>query len=109
MNQHTAHRRSTALYLAAGLVLALAAQAVSARNTALFRPRDLPEYTANGDLILPKNFNEWIYSIAWYPKENAPPYGRHSVVLACQFRMVDQGDAVPTLGVQRVFKNTPGT
>jgi Cytochrome P460 len=25
------------------------------------RPRYLPEYTASGDLVLPKNFNEWVY------------------------------------------------
>jgi hypothetical protein len=25
------------------------------------RPRYLPEYTADGDLILPKNFEEWVY------------------------------------------------
>jgi hypothetical protein len=24
-------------------------------------PRYLPEYTASGDLILPKNFHEWVY------------------------------------------------
>jgi hypothetical protein len=25
------------------------------------RPRYLPEYTASGDLVLPKNFREWVY------------------------------------------------
>jgi hypothetical protein len=25
------------------------------------RVRDLPEYTASGDLILPKDFHEWVY------------------------------------------------
>ena len=25
------------------------------------RPRYLPEYTASGDLILPKSFHEWVY------------------------------------------------
>jgi Cytochrome P460 len=25
------------------------------------KPRYLPEYTASGDLILPKNFHEWVY------------------------------------------------
>src|SRR5580704_6795534 len=25
------------------------------------RPRYLPEYTASGELVLPKNFHEWIY------------------------------------------------
>lgn len=38
--------------------LCLAAQAVSAQTTALTRKRYLPEYTAKGELILPKNFNE---------------------------------------------------
>ena len=30
-------------------------------NTALVRQRYLPEYTKEGDLILPKNFTEWVY------------------------------------------------
>ena len=30
-------------------------------NTASVRQRYLPEYTTEGDLILPKNFNEWVY------------------------------------------------
>ena len=30
-------------------------------NTALVRQRYLPEYTKEGDLILPKNFSEWVY------------------------------------------------
>jgi hypothetical protein len=30
-------------------------------NTASVRQRYLPEYTKEGDLILPKNFNEWVY------------------------------------------------
>lgn len=30
-------------------------------NTALVRQRYLPEYTKDGDLILPKNFNEWVF------------------------------------------------
>ena len=25
------------------------------------KPRYLPEYTASGDLVLPKNFHEWVY------------------------------------------------
>lgn len=40
---------------------ALWAQAALAQNTALSRKRYLPEYTAKGDLILPKNFAEWVY------------------------------------------------
>ena len=48
-------------------VLALSAigTAVSAQrqqtNTASVRQRYLPEYTKDGDLMLPKNFNEWVY------------------------------------------------
>ena len=30
-------------------------------NTASVQQRYLPEYTKEGDLILPKNFNEWVY------------------------------------------------
>jgi hypothetical protein len=30
-------------------------------TTALVRQRYLPEYTKEGDLILPKNFNEWVF------------------------------------------------
>lgn len=48
--------------LTTGLMAALlASQASFAQNTALNRARYLPEYTASGDLILPKNFAEWIY------------------------------------------------
>lgn len=39
----------------------LAAQAAFAQSTALTRKRQLPVYTAKGELVLPKNFNEWIY------------------------------------------------
>ena len=42
------------------LVTAVMAQAPSTES-ALTRTRYLPEYTASGDLILPKNFHEWIY------------------------------------------------
>ena len=28
---------------------------------AQIRPRYQPEYTASGDLMLPKNFHEWVY------------------------------------------------
>ncbi|SDD99471.1 Cytochrome P460, partial [Cupriavidus sp. YR651] len=30
-------------------------------SSAHTRKRYLPEYTASGDLILPKNFHEWVY------------------------------------------------
>jgi hypothetical protein len=32
-----------------------------ANESALTRTRYLPEYTSSGDLVLPKNFHEWIY------------------------------------------------
>jgi Cytochrome P460 len=43
--------------LAVGLATCIAAQA----DTALARQRYLPQYTVQGELVLPKNFNEWIY------------------------------------------------
>lgn len=57
-------RTLVAAGLAAALVLAGAAvfaQSVSNDGSALTRKRYLPEYTESGDLILPKNFNEWVY------------------------------------------------
>src|SRR6202008_1311505 len=45
-----------------GAVIATAvlAQSPSGSGTPS-QPRYLPEYTASGDLILPKNFHEWVY------------------------------------------------
>jgi len=47
------------------VVLTVSATAIFAQSpadqSALTRPRYLPEYTATGELILPKNFHEWIY------------------------------------------------
>lgn len=40
---------------------AVAISLISAAFSQTARPRYLPEYTASGELILPKNFNEWIY------------------------------------------------
>ena len=37
------------------------AQDVSKDGSLPARKRYLPEYTASGDLILPKNFNEWVF------------------------------------------------
>jgi hypothetical protein len=37
------------------------AQWVSSSSAQTRPPRYLPEYTASGDLILPKNFREWVY------------------------------------------------
>jgi hypothetical protein len=47
----------------AGGVIATAvfAQLQSGNGQQTSRPRYLPEYTASGDLILPKNFHEWVY------------------------------------------------
>jgi hypothetical protein len=42
-------------------ITAVFAQSESNDGSALTRKRYLPEYTASGDLILPKNFNEWVY------------------------------------------------
>jgi Cytochrome P460 len=47
--------------MASGLTAtALLAQSGS-DSSALKRERYLPEYTASGDLVLPKNFHEWVY------------------------------------------------
>jgi hypothetical protein len=37
------------------------AQMQSGKSAMESRPRYLPEYTASGDLILPKNFEQWVY------------------------------------------------
>ena len=42
-------------------ITAAFAQTGSNDDSALTRKRYLPEYTESGDLILPKNFNEWVY------------------------------------------------
>jgi Cytochrome P460 len=42
-------------------ITAVFAQSESDDGSALTRKRYLPEYTASGDLILPKNFHEWVY------------------------------------------------
>jgi Cytochrome P460 len=49
--------------IASGLiVIAVYAQSLSSSaQTAQPRPRYLPEYTASGDLVLPKGFHEWVY------------------------------------------------
>ena len=41
--------------------IAVFAQSGSNDGSAQTRKRYLPEYTAWGDLMLPKNFNEWVY------------------------------------------------
>jgi hypothetical protein len=47
----------------AGVVIATTvfAQLHSVKNGEPDRPRYLPEYTASGELILPKNFQYWVY------------------------------------------------
>jgi hypothetical protein len=50
---------SSAVAMAA--ITAAFAQPGSNDDSALTRTRYLPEYTASGDLMLPKNFNEWVY------------------------------------------------
>ena len=41
-------------------ITAVFAQSKSNTGGALTRKRYLPEYTASGDLILPKKFDEWV-------------------------------------------------
>src|SRR5262249_36525071 len=45
----------TGLAVCGAIATAVFAQAPSSR------PRYLPEYDASGDLLLPKNFHEWVY------------------------------------------------
>lgn len=40
---------------------AVFAQSKSNEDNSITRTRYLPEYTASGELILPKNFSEWVY------------------------------------------------
>src|SRR5262249_27965938 len=47
--------------IAIGLILAVAFAQSSSKGAAQTRARYLPEYTASGELILPKNFHEWVY------------------------------------------------
>src|ERR1044072_8195574 len=42
-------------------ITAAFAQSGSDEGSSLTRKRYLPEYTESGDLMLPKNFNEWVY------------------------------------------------
>jgi hypothetical protein len=47
--------------LIASSVVVATALAQSPTNASLTRERYLPEYASSGDLILPKNFHEWVY------------------------------------------------
>jgi hypothetical protein len=68
MSERSAKRTTISagcVLLAAGFaVSALGVSALShalAQNDARAAPRYLPEYTPSGDLILPKNFHEWVF------------------------------------------------
>jgi hypothetical protein len=50
----------TASIASGAIVIAMLAQSLSS-SSAQTRSRYLPEYTASGDLILPKDFHEWVY------------------------------------------------
>jgi len=51
-----------ALIASGVIVTAVFAQLLSSSNAQTqTKPRYLPEYTASGDLILPKDFHEWVY------------------------------------------------
>jgi hypothetical protein len=53
---------SAAFIVSGAVVTAVLGQLLSSSNAQTrTRARYLPEYTASGDLILPKNFHEWIY------------------------------------------------
>jgi Cytochrome P460 len=52
----------TALVASGVIATAFLVQSLSSSSAQTqTRPRYLPEYTASGDLVLPKNFNEWVY------------------------------------------------
>src|ERR1700756_2155788 len=52
---------AAAALIASGIIVAtVIAQSLSS-SSAQNSARYLPEYTASGDLILPKNFNEWVF------------------------------------------------
>jgi hypothetical protein len=67
---------ATAL-VASGVAVAIAVVQSLSSSTAQTqnRPRYLPEYTASGDLILPKDFHEWVYvgSPRWIMVIISPP------------------------------------
>jgi hypothetical protein len=52
----------TALVASGVIATAFLVQSLSSSSAQTqTRPRYLPEYTASGDLVLPKNFQEWVY------------------------------------------------
>src|SRR5260370_12097056 len=50
----------TALVASGAIATAFLVQSLS-NSSAQTPARQLPQYTASGDLVLPKNFNEWVY------------------------------------------------
>ena len=73
--------RRTVLALSAVLGASAIATTVFAQQPQLPPPDDwhatgryLPEYTKDGDLVLPKNFHEWVYvGVAIYAQFLKPP------------------------------------
>src|SRR5215510_6898018 len=61
MRTNTRRFISVTAAAAVGLALATVYAQTSSKRTAQTGARYLPEYTASGDLILPKNFHEWVY------------------------------------------------
>ena len=51
---------ATILFAGSVIVIGALAQSLSS-SSAQTKPRYLPEYTTDGDLVLPKNFHEWVY------------------------------------------------
>ena len=50
----------TALVVSGTIATAFLVQSLSS-SSAQTQARQLPQYTASGDLVLPKNFHEWVY------------------------------------------------
>jgi hypothetical protein len=51
----------TGVLFSAAAITAVFAQSISNDSSVPRKKRYLPEYTASGDLILPKKFNEWVF------------------------------------------------
>src|SRR5262245_16440637 len=47
--------------IASGVIVTVVFAQSASSSSVQTRERYLPEYTASGDLILPKNFHEWVY------------------------------------------------
>jgi hypothetical protein len=62
MNLRAPTATATALVASGAILTAVLVQSLTvSRAQTEARPRYLPEYTATGDLVLPKNFHEWVY------------------------------------------------